>query len=561
MKASETRLRSILEGQQHYVIPLFQRPYSWGRKDWNTLWSDVIETYISNSSEGHFLGSIVSKPQPGTPEGVSPYIVIDGQQRLTTLSILLAALRDRISEVNPEGGERIDDLCLKNKYAKEEYRYKIRPTQADRSAYFALIDGSDNSTDEEESSICQAYDFFFDALSRSADEEDNEPIDLTRLERLLLDEVEVVSITLEDNDNEYRIFESLNWKGAPLSQADLLRNYFFMRIHDDQQQALYDSVWSPMQAMLNSTELTDFFRYQYMSTGRSVRLNDIYLKWRNDLDRLDPHGLADEMRKLAGFSQYYKRIIEPETEPDADVRERLIRLNRWGSQTMYPLILRVYEVSGGRNIASLIIIKSVLCLIESYLVRRMFCGIPTQGLNKFFRELSARPLDEDIVETVQQVLSQPTGSRRWPTNSEFREGLLNYGLYEGSKPEQRRLVLESLEQTHKHKEPVELRGLTVEHVMPQKLTAVWRDTLGPDADAIHTNLLHTIGNLTLTGYNPEMSNLSFREKRLRFQDSNLGMNREIAEEGEWGPEQIRSRAERLAARAIKIWPGPVERTP
>ena len=347
MRASETRLRALLEGQQHYVIPLFQRPYSWQRNDWETLWNDIIETYRFNPAGGHFLGSIVSKSLPGTPEGVSPYIVIDGQQRLTTLSIVIAALRDRISKENPAAGERITDLCLMNKYAKDEYRYKIRPTQADRPAYFAVIDGNDNFAEEEEQNpIRQAYDFFSDALDKSADEEDDELLDLARLERLLLDEVEVVSITLGDDDNEYRIFESLNWKGAPLSQADLLRNYFFMRIPADQQQTLYDSVWLPMQAMLDSKTLADFFRYQYMSSGLFVREKDIYLKWRGDLDHLGPDNLAAKMRELAGYAQYYKRLIEPEAEPDAVIRERLERLNRWGGQTMYPFVLWLYEGAG-----------------------------------------------------------------------------------------------------------------------------------------------------------------------------------------------------------------------
>ena len=346
MKASETRLRALLEGQQHFVVPLFQRPYSWQRNDWETLWNDIIETYRFKPAGGHFLGSIVSKSQPGTPEGVSPYIVIDGQQRLTTLSIVIAALRDRIGKADPAAGERISDLCLINKYAKNEYHYKIRPTQADRPAYFAVIDGDCNSKDEEEPNLIrQAYDFFFDALGKSADEEDDELLDLARLERLILDEVEVVSITLGDNDNEYRIFESLNWKGAPLSQADLLRNYFFMRIPADQQQSLYDSVWVPMQAMLDSKALADFFRYQYMSSGHFVRQKDIYLKWRGDLDRLESGSLAAKMRELAGCAQYYKRLIEPEAEPDAPVRERLERLNRWGRADHVPF--RALALRGG----------------------------------------------------------------------------------------------------------------------------------------------------------------------------------------------------------------------
>ena len=561
MRASETRLRALLEGQQHYVIPLFQRPYSWQRNDWVTLWNDIIETYRYHPSGGHFLGSIVSKSLPGTPEGVSPYIVIDGQQRLTTLSVVIAALRDRIANHDPLAGDRLDDLCLMNKYANGEYRYKIRPTQSDRAAYFSVIDGNYDPIGEDEPSLVrQAYDFFMDALKKNTDEEEDEPIDLARLERLLLDEVEVVSITLGEDDNEYRIFESLNWKGAPLSQADLLRNYFFMRIPADQQQALYDRVWIPMQAMLDSRALADFFRYQYMSSGDFVRVKDIYLKWRSDLDRLESDELENRLRELADYAHYYKRLIDPEAEPDSAVRERLERLNRWGGQTMYPFVLWLYEGAGGRG-ADPTGLARVLRLIESYLVRRLFCGIPTAGSNRFFMELATQVPAGNIVEAVHRALSQPRGRRRWPDDEEFKEGLLNYGLYEGSRPEQRRLIIETFEQDHSHKEPAELRGLTVEHIMPQAMSDEWREALGPDANAVHTRLLHTLGNLTLTGYNPELSNRPFSVKRGLFQDSNLAMNRVIGDEVEWGPEQIRSRAGRLAARAVKIWPGPLKRTP
>ena len=458
MRASETRLRALLEGQQHYVIPLFQRPYSWQRNDWETLWNDIIETYRFHPAGGHFLGSIVSKSLPGTPEGVSPYIVIDGQQRLTTLSIAITALRDRIGKGDSSAGERITDLCLLNKYANEEYRYKIRPTQADRAAYFAVIDGNDRSAVEEEPSlISQAYDFFFDALGNSVDEEVEEPLDLARLERLLLDEVEVVSITLGDADNEYRIFESLNWKGAPLSQADLLRNYFFMRIPTDQQQALYDSVWLPMQEILDSKTLADFFRYQYMSSGTFVREKDIYLKWRRHLDPLAPDELAAKLRELAGYARYYKRLIYPDAEPDASVRACLERLNRWGGQTMYPFVLWLYEGAGGRGVNPTAIAR-VLRLIESYLVRRLFCDIPTSGSNRFFMELVAHIPEGNIVGAVRRALSQPTGRRRWPDDREFKEGLVSYELYEGSRSEQRRLIIETFEQYHAHKEPGRFEG-------------------------------------------------------------------------------------------------------
>ena len=560
MRASETRLRALWEGQQHYIIPLFQRPYSWQRQDWETLWNDIVETYRYNHEGGHFLGSIVSKSEPGTPEGVSPYIVIDGQQRLTTLSLIIAALRDRVSQYDPAAGERIADLCLINKYAKDEYRYKIRPTQADRPTYFAIIDGNGNSADDEQPNLIRrAYNFFFGVLGESIDEDDDEMLDLARLERLLLDEVEVVSITVGNDDNEYRIFESLNWKGAPLSQADLLRNFFFMRIPTNQQESLYDSVWVPMQAMLDSKTLADFFRYQYMSSGSFVREKDIYLKWRSDLERLEPEDLATRMRELAGYAGYYKRLIEPQAEPNALVREGLERLDRWGGQTMYPFMLWLYE-GAGRNGIDSIELARLLRFIESYLVRRLFCGIATAGSNRFFMELSTQIPEGNVVEAVRRALSQPLGRRRWPKDREFKEGILTYELYERSRPEQRKLIIETFEQDQAHKEPTELNGLTVEHVMPQDLTEEWRDALGSDADTIHTRLLHTLGNLTLTGYNPELSNRPFSDKPPFFRDSNIGMNREIAEEAEWGPEQIRSRAERLALRAIELWPGPEELT-
>ena len=560
MRASETRVRALFEGQQHYVIPLFQRPYSWKRDDWETLWNDIVETYRFRPEGGHFLGPIVSKSLAGTPEGVSPYIVIDGQQRLTTLSILIAVLRDKIRETNAIASERLDDLCLKNKYADGEYHYKIRPTLGDHAAYSAIVDGKRHSFDEDDTNlVLRAYDYFSNALDRNLDEEEDETIDFARLERLLLDEVEVVSITLNDSDNEYRIFESLNWKGAPLSQADLLRNYFFMRVPSERQEALYSEVWLKMQAMLDTNNLAEFFRYQYMSSGEFVREKDIYLKWRSRLERLQPDELADEMIRLAGFAQYYKRLVEPDAEPEPDVREYLERLNRWGGQTMYPLLLWLYEGAGGRGVDGAAL-KKILGMIESYLVRRLFCGIPTAGTNRFFMGLPAQIKDGEIVEAVRQAISQPGGRLRWPSDADFREGMLGYPLYEGSRSEQRRLVIETLEKDYAHKEPADLKGLTVEHVMPQELTDEWRGALGPEADSIHSKLVHTLGNLTLTGYNPEMSNRPFASKRHTFQNSSLSMNKEIGTETEWGPEQITSRVHQLANRAIEIWPGPMKAT-
>ena len=559
MDAKEKSLRQLLGGQTQYVVPLFQRPYSWERGEWLTLWNDILETYLYDPPSGHFLGSIVAKSLEATPGGAARFVVIDGQQRLTTLSILIAALRDKLSEAEPQDRERIDDLCLINRYESGEQRYKILPTQTDRDSFFGVI-GNASGIDSggEQPLVQRAYEFFWNSITRSTND-DGDPIEPRDLEPLILDKLEFVSITLGDNDNEHRIFESLNAKGAPLTQADLMRNYFLMRVPLEQQEDLYEGVWLPMQEMLGQKHLVDFFRYQHMSSGQFVRQGDIYQVWRRNLEHLDSQGVADKLRDLSGYAHFYKRLIDPENEPDTILREQLERLNRWGGQTMYPFALWLYEGADGRSVDRTSLAK-VLQFIESYLVRRLFCDIETAGLNRFFMELTQQIPPGDIVQATRQALSQPTLRRRWPDDEEFTKGLLTYPLYEGSRAEQRRLVIETFETDRQHKEPVELHGLTVEHVMPQQLTDEWREVLGENADATHRNLVHTLGNLTLTGYNPELSNKPFREKRAYFADSNVAMNKEIAEEAGWGPEQIRSRAEQLAKRAIEIWPGPSEAT-
>lgn len=556
MHAEEKSLRQLLGGQTQYVVPLFQRPYSWERGEWLTLWNDILETYLYDPPSGHFLGSIVAKSLESTPGGATRFVVIDGQQRLTTLSILIAALRDKLSEADPKDRERLDDLCLINRYESGEQRYKILPTQTDRDSFFGII-GNTASTDSgvEQPLVRRAYDFFLNSITRSTND-DGDPIEPRDLEPLILDKLEFVSIALGDTDNEHRIFESLNAKGAPLTQADLMRNYFLMRVPLDQQSDLYEEVWLPMQEMLGQKHLVDFFRYQHMSSGQFVRQGDIYQVWRRNLEHLDSQGVADKLRELAGYARFYKRLIDPENEPDTILREQLERLNRWGSQTMYPFALWLYEGADGRGVDRTSLAK-VLQFIESYLVRRLFCDIETAGLNRFFMELTQQIPPGDIVQATRQALSQPTLRRRWPNDEEFAKGLLTYPLYEGSRAEQRRLVIETFETDRQHKEPAELHGLTVEHIMPQQLTDEWREVLGENADATHKNLVHTLGNLTLTGYNSELSNKPFREKRVNFADSNVVMNREIAEEASWGPEQIRSRTEHLARRAIEIWPGPL----
>ena len=248
---------------------------------------------------------------------------------------------------------------------------------------------------------------------------------------------------------------------------------------------------------------------------------------------------------------------KPEVEPDRDISERLNRLNRWGGQTMYPFLLSLYE-RDEVNTVDAVDLGKVLGIIESFLVRRLFAGVPTAQLNRLFTRLAHQLPPGDVVTATRATLSEP--SRRWPDDEAFRDGIHAYPLYTDSRAEQRRVILESFELSYGHKEPAELAGLTVEHVMPQDLTDPWRQALGANAEGVHARLLHTLGNLTLTGYNQELSNRPFDEKRVLFEDSHLAMNTEITAEASWGAGEIRARSDRLAEKAILQWPGP-DRSP
>ncbi|HVF00105.1 MAG TPA: DUF262 domain-containing protein [Rubrobacteraceae bacterium] len=565
MKATGTRFSSLLQGQQHFVVPLFQRPYLWKEKDWRTLFDDVLEIYEEGLEDRHFVGSIVTKSLGATPEGVSPFLVIDGQQRLTTLTLLLAALRDLSKETDPTLSNKIHKLYLTNEFASSQHRYKVLPTQVNRAAYAAVIDDAGTATgapaggppggkvDEDPNLPLYAYRYFVKRLRENSI--GGEPIAPTRLEQVLVGALEVVSITLEDSDNEYRIFESLNGTGTPLAQVDLIRNYFFMRLPLEKHEDLYHEAWLPMQESLSGS-LDLFFRHAYASSGQFVRESDVYRAWKDRLDPVPVAELAEQLRYLAREAENYRKLLVPEEEHEPRVSRGLSRLNRWGGQTAYPFLLNVYRLYASGEVSPEEVAE-VLGILESYLVRRFFARVHTRQLNRLFMRLYQQlPEGVGLAEGIRTVLSEP--SRRWPRDEDFREGLMRLPLYTEGRYEQRHLVLETLEESFGSKEPVDLPALTIEHVMPQALTKEWVQALGADAREHHQRTMHRLGNLTLTGYNPELSNGPFPAKREKLAQSNVQMNKEIACEKEWGFRQIEERGRRLAERAIRIWPGPAQ---
>src|SRR3989304_6437858 len=261
MKASETRLQPIIEGTKQYVVPLFQRSYSWTKKEWEILWDDIIELSETGDCRSHFIGSIVTMPTISVPEGVAKYLLIDGQQRLTTIFIIFALLRDKAKQTGQfELSEEIHNTLLVNQYKKDFDYYKFQPTQIDRDSFQRII-ASDILISPNQ--ILNAYQFFERKFRQTS-------IDIQTLKKIIISNMSIVSIVLDQDDNPHLVFESLNAKGRPLTQADLIRNYFFMRIHIDKQNEVYNDYWQPMQTALNDS-LTEYIRHFLMRDGNIIK--------------------------------------------------------------------------------------------------------------------------------------------------------------------------------------------------------------------------------------------------------------------------------------------------
>ncbi|MDP9238070.1 MAG: DUF262 domain-containing protein [Chloroflexota bacterium] len=476
---------------------------------------------------------------------------------MTTLCILLAAMRDAARATLPDVATQIHALYLTNQLMTGLDRLKVLPTQADREAFFEVIESPRSSNT---SPITAAYSYFVGLLRGGAG---TQPApDLPRLQRILLDKLNLVSIKLAPADNAYRIFESLNAKGMRLTQSDLLRNYFFMRLPPASHDELYSNVWSPMQERVDRTgerkNFESYIRDALVKDGDFTRNDEVYQSWKTKLDKISDGEIAGTMEELAAYSHYYARFIDPDREESTEVAIRLRRLNRWGGTTIYPFLLNLYgDVDAGRIDASGL--AEILTMIESYLVRRLFANVAPNALNRIFIRLYRQiPDDGSMVDATRTALSAP--GLRWPGDIEFEDSILTYRLYLDSRPDQRKLILERIEDDFDEKERMDFGPLEIEHIMPQTLTTEWRDLLGASAEDKHRRLLHTLGNLTLTGHNPELSNHPFQRKQDLYLKSKLAMNREVAEAPSWGESEVLARGRRLAQRAIRLWPGPI-RTP
>ncbi len=549
MKASEVHFQQLLNGKIQYRVPLFQRTYNWKLAQWEKLWDDLLEIYMVDKPRNHFIGAIVTLPIQDAPERAAKYLLIDGQQRLTTLLLLLAVIKKKAELMGISSlAEQIGEECLINKYAvAEDERIKLLPTKRDKQPFWAAIS---MGTPGDGSQIGVAWHFFEKAI------EDGDllgkAIELPRLKVRVTDYLDLVSITLDTDDSPHRIFESLNNTGMRLGASDLIRNYLFMRITEErQQQAIYDSVWFPMQEGLGN-ELDGFFWRYLMKDGILIRWEEIYSQMRTVVEenrKLDASQIPEFLRELGTYSSYYKRLIRPEKYEDSTtLRECLSRLNSWEVEVAYPFLLNVFDAFAKGEIM-VHEVAHILTMIESFVVRRTVCGVPTNRLRYIFASTSPNIKTANYIESCRDYLLR----NEWPGDAEFRDKFQIFRLYAG-RLARTRLILGALEHSFGHKESVELKDtISIEHIMPQTLNEQWRKMLGERAEEIHAQWLHTVGNLTLSGYNPDMGNKPFEEKKAILRDSHLELNRDIVACEVWNENTIKMRGAMLADKALAIW--------
>lgn len=563
--AAETTLQRLLEGTKQYQVPLYQRTYSWSMKQLERLWKDVrklADDRVDNPDATHFIGSLVLAPSPTNgPTGVAEFLVVDGQQRLTTLTLLLCAIRDhRALQEDPKHRERINQKYLTNPWEEGRHRLKLVPTQADRDAYRACLDFTPQAGGADPVGV--AYKFFADKLAAPTDPD--QPLDVERIENAVITGLALVSVTAQHGDNVYRIFESLNNTGLQLSQADLLRNYLFMRL-PTRSETVYESLWLPLQKQLTPDDLVLLFWLDLVHRDPRTKQSDVYADQQARLEKLHTEQeIEAEVVRFAGLGALLRVILNPAEEQDPEVRRRLERLRAWGTTTVYPLLLHLLD-RRQRGTATSEQIARAMLYVESFFVRRLLTGSPTNNLNRILLSIVTEMSSELAVDqAVRTYLS--TGRKYYATNSRLRDAVRAVPYYLNGRTHQRKLILQWLEESYGSKEPVSPESLTIEHVLPQTPTADWRQMLAadlrPDEDfrEAHEALVHTLGNITLTGYNSELSNKSFPFKRVQLGKSGLLLNQDIAAQERWGRTQIHNRANALVEQIIATWPGPTQTT-
>ncbi|GAA7101376.1 hypothetical protein HpBGD16_11530 [Helicobacter pylori] len=556
MKADAMKLLDFIGKSQEkqFVIPIYQRVYSWEKEQCKQLWDDIVKTGGNDQMNGHFIGSIVFVQDGIYTTSHNELLIIDGQQRLTTITLLLIALRDHLSDedefLEKFSHQKIQNRYLINSDEKGDKRFKLILSESDKDTLLSLIDENRRKPSELSLKIMENFKLFEEWIRKNTD----------KLETIFkgLDKLMVVEISLErGKDNPQLIFESMNSTGKDLTQTDLIRNYILMGLEPEKQEIFYKKYWRAMEEGFkqNETLFNQFVRhYLTIKTREIPNINKVYEAFkRYQQERgIETEALLQDLQKYCG---YFCRIVFKK-EADKDLNKALSFLVDLEMDVIYPLLLELYSDYSDGVLSKQDFIP-IIYLIESYICRRAVCGFGTNALNKIFPFVTKKINKVQYLESIKaHFLLLETATGKFPKDSEFKDSFITKELYGSNKIE---YILKRLETFDDTKEPVNTQKCTIEHIMPQILEGEWERDLGENFQAIHDKYLHTIGNLTLTGYNSKYSNKSFQEKRdmeKGFKQSPLKLNQSLKDLESFGEEEIKKRANDLADLALKIWTYP-----
>ncbi len=556
MKAIDRPFTKIINGTSQFVIPVFQRDYSWTEAQCEQLWKDILLIANDSTSRGHFMGSVVYVSTGDTSAGFTRWLLIDGQQRVTTLTLLLTALRDHIVETGWKGTDdsptatRIEAYFLKNVQEEGTRRHKLVLRRHDQETLRSLLDSTEMPTTPSER-VRENYEYFRDQIALA------NPDDIYRgLDRLI-----VVDVTLDrGTDDPQLIFESLNSTGIDLSQSDLIRNFILMRLEEKQQTHLYESYWSKLEALFRGSERTfDAFLRDYLAfktkASKQEKADEIYQAFRRSFASLQGSSgsLESLLAEMLRFGRYHA-AFSIGTPILSELAEDLARLRRLVDVPAL-LIMRLFDCHDRCKTLSTNDFRKAIQAVESFVFRRAICGEQTRSYWQIFANLAYRVDEQNPLEDLVVGLARQRDAYRFPSDADFRRELLLRDIYPlrvcG-------YLLERLE-NHDTKEPTNTSGYSIEHIMPQneKLPEEWQAMLGKDWRKIQTTWLHRLGNLTLTGYNSKYADRPFEQKKTipnGFNESAARLNKFVREQHQWTPFEIEHRNQLLTDQALKIWP-------
>ena len=552
MQASDKSLVEIIQGPKQFLIPIFQRTYNWKEIHCAQLYKDIV----SPRQSSHFIGSVVLISNLETTASIPKWQVIDGQQRLTTITLLIIALLKRANEldmksISATALDAIEEYFLTNRFGEGDMHYKLLLTKRDKSSLCVLVDKNYDSEDVSDN-MRRNFDYFCAQFT------DAESIETTYQG---LQTLKVVEVLLQINqDDPQAIFESLNSTGVDLSQADLIRNYVLMNQPQDSQTKLYENIWFPMEQLFGGFYEKKFDRFAQdfltlaIKSNNLVRASDVYMLFKQWFSKQISSKEIDEIlgniHNQVRFYTNYTLLKESDKELNSAFSDlkKLI-------DVATPVIIRLYQLheKDKNRLSKSDFIKSVR-LLESYILRRSVCGMQTRSYGNLFASLAQKITEEKPLESLSVAIARFSKNSRFPNDAEFIESLKNNELYELSNC---RLILERIENDSKEK--IDTTKFSIEHIMPQNenLRKEWKDMLGDNWQLVHQTWLHRLGNLTLTGYNSEYSDKDYQTKKTitgGFNESPLRLNRDMRDSEVWTEDKMLARAEKLASKSIELWP-------